>query len=86
MLQWVFGWFGHQTRSLRILDRLSFRRHSRTINAEGTRARISRGDSIERGEILEPLCLLWVFIESSRFLCEPFHLFYGELFAWARIR
>jgi hypothetical protein len=86
MLQWVFGWFGHQPRSLWILDRLSFRRHGRTINAEGTRACISRGDSIERGDILESLGLLWVFIESSRFLCEPFYLFYGELFAWARSR
>jgi hypothetical protein len=83
MLQWVFGWFGHQPRSLWVFDRFSFRRHSRTINAEGTRARIPRGDGIERGDILEPFSLLWVLIESSRLLCEPFHLFYGELLAWA---
>jgi len=83
MLQRVFGWFGHQPRSLWVLDRLSFRRHSRTINAEGTCARISRGDGVERGYVLESLSLLWILIESSRLLCELFHLFYGELLAWA---
>ena len=83
MLQRVLGWFGHQSRSLWVLDRLSFRRHSRTVNTEGTCARISRGDGIERGDILEPLSLLWVLIESRRLLCEPFHFFYGELLAWA---
>lgn len=83
MLQRMFGWFGHQPRSLRVFDGLSFRRHGRAINAEGTRARISRSDGIERGDILEPFSLLRVFIESSRLLCEPFHLFYGELLAWS---
>jgi hypothetical protein len=84
MLQRVLGWFGHQARSLWVLDRLSFRWHSRTINTEGACARISCRDGIERGDILEPLSLLWVLIESGCLLCEPFYLFYSELLAWAR--
>src|SRR5229473_3079004 len=83
MLQRVFGWFGHQSRCLWVLDRLSFRRHGRTINAEGTRACISRRDGIERGDILERFSLLRVLVESSRLLCELFHLFYRKRLAWA---
>lgn len=83
MLQRVFGWFGHQPRCLWVLDGFSFRRHSRAIHAEGTCARIARRDGIKRRDVLEPLRLLCVLIESSRLLGELFHPFYGKGLAWA---
>ena len=78
MLQWVLRRLRHHARRLRILNGFSFRRHRRTIDAQGARPRIARRDGVQGRDILEPLGLLHRLIQDGGLLRKPLHLLSGE--------
>ena len=64
-MQRVFRWFGHQPRCLWVLNKFSFRRHCRSINAERARARIAHRDSVESRDVLRPPMVFFAYLSLS---------------------